>query len=94
MCQWTKQKDFWPTIKSFITNKGSYFENNIISTDDDRIVNDQTEVAETLNEFVVNVAKDIGKDSCAVNQEHPSVKVISEHSYSENKILNLLIFHL
>jgi hypothetical protein len=25
-------------------------------------------VAETLNEFVVNVAKDIGKDSCAVNQ--------------------------
>ena len=86
MCQWTKQKDFWPTIKSFITNKGSYFENNIILTDDDRIVNDQTEVAETFNEFVVNVAKDIGKDSCAVNQEHPSVKVISEHNYSENKL--------
>ena len=39
--------------------------------------------------FFVNVAKDIGKDSCAVNQEHPSVKVISEHNYSENK-LNLL----
>jgi hypothetical protein len=35
-----KQKDFWPTIKSFITNKGSYFENNIILTDDDRIIND------------------------------------------------------
>ena len=29
-----KQKDFWLTIKSFITNKGSYFENNIILTDD------------------------------------------------------------
>ena len=75
-----KQKDFWPTIKPFITNKGSYFENNIILTDDDRIVNDQTEVAETFNECFVNVAKDIGKDSCAVNQEHPSVKVISEHN--------------
>jgi hypothetical protein len=25
-----KQKDFWPTIKPFITNKGSYFENNIM----------------------------------------------------------------
>jgi hypothetical protein len=36
-----KQKDFWPTIKPFITNKGSYFENNIILTDDDRIINDQ-----------------------------------------------------
>ena len=81
-----KQKDFWPTIKPFITNKGSYFENNIILTDDDRIINDQNEVAETFNEFFVNVAKDIGKDSCAVNQEHPSVKVISEHKYSENKL--------
>ena len=70
----------------FITNKGSYFENNIILTDDDRIINDQNEVAETFNEFFVNVAKDIGKDSCAVNQEHPSVKVISEHKYSENKL--------
>ena len=43
-------------------------------------------MAETFNDFFVNVAKDIGKDSCAVNQEHPSVKVISEHSYSENKL--------
>jgi hypothetical protein len=43
-------------------------------------------VAETFNDFFVNVAKDIGKDSCAVNHEHPSVKVISEHSYSENKL--------
>ena len=43
-------------------------------------------MAETFNDFLVNVAKDIGKDSCAVNQEHPSVKVISEHSYSENKL--------
>jgi hypothetical protein len=51
----------------------------------DRIVNDQTEVAETFNEFFVNVGKDIGKDSCAVNQEHPRVKVISEHNYAENK---------
>jgi hypothetical protein len=81
-----KQNVFWPTIKPFnITNKGSYFENNIILTDDDRIVNDQNEVAETFNEFFVTIAKNIGKESCAVNQEHPSVKVISEHSYSENK---------
>ena len=58
----------------------------IILTNDDRIVNDENEVAETFNEFFVNVAKDFGKDSCAVNQEHPSVKVISEHSYSENKL--------
>ena len=78
-----KQKDFWPTIKSFITNKCSYFENNIILTNGDRIVN---EVAETFNELFVTVAKGIGKDSCAVNQAKPSVKVISEHNYLENKL--------
>ena len=37
-------------------------------------------MAETFNEFFVNVAEDIVKDICAVNQEHPNVKVISEHS--------------
>jgi hypothetical protein len=74
-----KLKDFSPTIKPFIANKGSYFENNIILTDDDIIVNDQNEVAETFNDFFVNVAKDIVKDICAVNQKHSSVKVISEH---------------
>jgi hypothetical protein len=25
-----KSKDFWPTIKPFITNKGSHFKNNIL----------------------------------------------------------------
>jgi hypothetical protein len=42
--------------------------------DDDRIINDQNEVAETFNEIFVNVAKDIGKDSCVVNQEHQSCR--------------------
>jgi hypothetical protein len=45
-----------------------HFFKGMILTDDDRIVNDQNEVTETFNEFFVNVAKDIGKDSCAVNQ--------------------------
>jgi hypothetical protein len=51
-------------------------------------------VAETFNEFFVNVAKDIGKDSCVVNQEHPSVEVISvlvhQHIFLSN--IPLLIF--
>ena len=43
-----KQKDFWPTTKPFITNKCSYFENNIILTDDDKILNDQIRVITKL----------------------------------------------
>ena len=58
----------------------------IILTNDDRIVNDENEVAETFNEFFVNVAKDFGKDSCAVNQEHPSVKVISDIPRKQIKV--------
>ena len=36
--------------------------------------------------FLLMQLKTLEKDSCAVNQEHPSVKVISEHKYSENKL--------
>jgi hypothetical protein len=41
-----KSKDFWPTIKPFITNKGSHFTKNIILCEKDEIINDQNMVAE------------------------------------------------
>ena len=55
-----KSKDFWPTIKPFITNKGSHFTKNIILCEKDEIINDQNMVAECFNDFFINVAKDIG----------------------------------
>ena len=57
------QKEFWHTIKPFITNKGSHFDNDIILCDDDNIIYEQAAVAETFNNFFVNVAKDIGTGS-------------------------------
>ena len=33
-----KSKDFWPTIKPFITNKGSHFKNNILCEKDEIIL--------------------------------------------------------
>ena len=55
-----KSKDCWPTIKPFITNKGSHFTKNIILCEKDEIINDQNMIAECFNDFFINVAKDIG----------------------------------
>jgi hypothetical protein len=41
-------------------NKGSHFAKDIILCENDNIINNQTEVAETFNNFFINVAKDIG----------------------------------
>jgi len=70
-----KSKDFWVTIKPFLssksTNKSS---NNIILKENDSLVSDQTSVCELLNTFYVNIAKNIGIDSSTSNCEnHPSI---------------------
>ncbi|XP_069133195.1 uncharacterized protein [Argopecten irradians] len=57
-----KSKDFWPTIKPFLSNKGKSGHNNIILKENDDIVSDQTDVSNIFNEFYVNVASDIGND--------------------------------
>jgi hypothetical protein len=53
---------FWPTIKPFITNKGSHFTRNIIFCEKDEII----------NYFFINVAKDIGNETVA-DKNHPSI---------------------
>jgi hypothetical protein len=47
-----KSKHFWPTIKPFLTNKGSHFAKDIILCENDNIINNQTEVAETFNSLM------------------------------------------
>ena len=73
-----KNKDFWPTIKPFLTNKGYNFETDIILNEDDKLLNDQSEISNVFNNFFVNVAKDIGKDSTPINDCHPSICKIKD----------------
>ena len=54
-----KSKDFWPTVKPFITNKGHFKDPSIILSEDNIIISDQTSVSNVLNDFYVNVAKHI-----------------------------------
>ena len=65
-----------PTIKPFLTNKGSHFAKDIILCENDNIINNQTEVAETFNNFFINVAKDIGSQNIKTDDNHPSIKAI------------------
>lgn len=67
-----KSKDFWPTIKPFITNKGSNFTKDVILNENDCIINNQTEVANVFNNFFINAAKDIGNNE-PTDDSHPSI---------------------
>ena len=70
---------FWPTIKPFLTNKGLHFNKDIILCEENKIINNQNEVAETFNNFFINVAKDIGSQDIIIDESHPSIKVIEEN---------------
>jgi hypothetical protein len=77
-----KSKDFWPTIKPFLTQKPTYKTDNpiILKKSDGELLSDQATVANTLNSFYVNIAKNIG---IAENEQdtftHPSTDKINNN---------------
>ena len=74
-----KSKDFWPTVKPFLSNKGLLKDPVIILSEDSNIISDQTSVAGILNDFHINVANDIGTKLTPKDIEtHPSVNTINE----------------
>ena len=52
-------KKFWKTVKPFFSDK-SQFQNKIVLTDGERIISNDVEVAETMNEFFVTVTDSLG----------------------------------
>ena len=58
-----KSKDFWPTIKPFLSKKRSGVNSEILLSENGKIISDQNEVCEVFNNFFVNVTKDIGSDT-------------------------------
>ena len=55
-----KSKDVWPTVKPFLSNKGLLNEPVIILCENVNIVSEQAAVSGILNQFYLNVARDIG----------------------------------
>ena len=78
-----KSKDFWPTIKPFLSKKACGGGNEVILCEKDKIVSEQPEVCELFNDHFVNVAKDIGKSSDQYKDDfsdHPSITKILENT--------------
>ena len=66
----------------FLSNKGSICNKDIILEENDKIINDQNEIATTFNNlfFFINVAKDIGpKDYDNYEENHPIIVKIKEN---------------
>ena len=81
-----KSKDFWPTIKPFLSNKGSDGGSEVILNENDQVISDQSEACTVFNTFFANVAKNIGKDCQITNlKEHPSIQMISENLHSNTE---------
>ena len=73
-----KLKDFWPTVKPFLKNKGSQVHKDTILFEDNKLINDQQEVCGISNHFFVNVAKNIGQNTIPVNENHLSILKIKD----------------
>ena len=71
-------KDFWPTVKPFLSNKGLLKDPVITLCENGNIVSDQLAVSGIMNDFYANVAGDIGSVLAPWYIEtHPSVVSIS-----------------
>ena len=57
----TDNKKFWKTVKPFFSDR-SPSQNKIVLTDGERIISNDVEVAETMNEFFVTVTDSLGID--------------------------------
>ena len=66
-------------VKPFLTNKGSFIQKDTILLENDKLINDQQEVCNIFNDFIVRVAKYIGENSIPINDEHPSLMKIKEN---------------
>ena len=73
---WPQSKDFWPTIKPFLS-KGSANNLNICLLEDGNVVNDTVSFCNIFNDHFTNIANDIGRD--------PSEEEVQNHKCYQDK---------
>jgi hypothetical protein len=76
-----KSKDFWPTAKPFLTNKGIVNQKDTVLSENDVLITKQDEVCEIFNNLFVNVAKNIGNNQINVDGDHPSILEIKNNRH-------------
>ena len=69
----TKSQNFWKTIKPFLSKKSGSGDTDIILLENDKVITDEGNVCEILNDYYVNIAKNIGieneEDDIAQHQD-------------------------
>ena len=74
----SKSSDFWSTIKPYLPKMANQGKSTFILNEDNTAISNDTEVAETFNNYFVSVAEVNGKDYIFDPQNHPSLKKIEE----------------
>ena len=73
-------KNFWNTVKPFLSNKGLGGSCDIILCENNQVVNNDNEIVETFNNFFINVASNIGQPEDTIDlPNHPSVVEIKNN---------------
>ena len=63
---------FWNTVKPFLSKRNNYSE-DIILSENSKIINNQKEISAIMNDYYINVAKDIGQNQNIDVTRHPSI---------------------
>ena len=71
-------KEFWRTVKPLISNKAGGSIDSIILREHDNIITNTDTVCDVLNEFYVNVTKDIGPDD-SIQYEDSIENIIEQY---------------
>ena len=75
-----RSKEFWSTVKPFLSNKGLLRHSVIMLSENYNIISNQISVASTLNEFFVNAAQDLSAVPIPKDiLNHPSNQKITAH---------------
>ena len=61
-------KDFWLTVKPFLTNKGCSNQKDVILQENNNIITNQEEICEVFNNFFANMAKNIGDQNIKIDK--------------------------
>ncbi len=91
-------KQFWSTIKPFMTNKGKT-NTNIMLRENGEVLTDNQRVCDVFNNYYVNIADGIGENTdisvmdlpmiIAKYDDHPSVRRIKEQMVNNVEVLDI-----
>ena len=75
-----KSKDFWPTIKPFLSKKGSDGGSEVILCEENKVISDQAEVCTLFNSFLAHLSRRLTRWAYRMGLEPASVRA-SVHTF-------------